>query len=135
MSEQDDIYSAENLSVYDLNGNFLYGLNTRLAERQKLTAEDIELLKLSHIMRDLIFKAMEATDDRDTLRKLAQRFETLEYMQQELWGFEKDKRFHRWFEVPKCSCPKLDNQDWIGSDHDIVSLNCIIHGGKRDETR
>jgi len=133
MSDQktdSDIYSSENMAVYFDNGEFITYLNSRLAEKQNLSAEDIEMLKDTHVMRALIFQAMERTDDATELRSFAKMFENLEYLQQELWKFEKNKNFHRWFEVPKCSCPKLDNLDRIGHDYNLIDLSCIIHGDK-----
>lgn len=130
MSEQDDIYSSKNMAVYFDNGDFVTSLNGRLAEKQNLSAEDIEMLKDTHVMRALIFRAMERSDDTATLKDFAALFERLEYLQQELWKFGKDKNFHRWFEVPKCSCPQLDNLDRIGHEDNVINLSCIIHGNK-----
>jgi len=125
-----DIYSAENLAVYFSDGNYITTLNGRLARKQKISAEDIEMLKDTHIMHRLIFQAMERVNEVTKLKRLAKMFEDLEFLQQELWKFGKDSKFHRWFDVPKCSCPKLDNADRIGTDFNIYDLKCIIHGGK-----
>ena len=130
MSEQDDIYSVENMTARFDNGEVAAALNTGLAKRQNLSAEDIEMLKDTHVMRALIFQAMERSDDVATLKSFAAMFERLEYLQQELWKFGKDKNFHRWFEVPKCSCPVLDNLDRIGHEDNVINLSCIIHGDK-----
>jgi len=98
-----------------------------------LTAEDIELLKDTHVMRRIIFNCMEQTDDTSHLKRFAKMFEDLEFLQQELWKFGADKNFHRWFEVPKCTCPILDNFDRLGSESNVVDITCKVHGGHRDE--
>lgn len=130
--EQNDIYSPENMDVFTDNGEFITSLNQHLVIKQGLTAEEIELLKDTHVMRRIIFNAMEATDNATHLQRFAKVFEELEYCQQELWKFGANKGFHRWFEVPKCSCPTLDNLDCIGSEVDVVNLKCVIHGGGRN---
>jgi hypothetical protein len=129
---QNDIYSSENMDIFTDNGEFITSLNRRLVIKQGLTAEEIELLKDTHVVRRILFNCMEATDDAIHLRRFAKVFEELENCQQELWKFGANKSFHRWFEVPKCSCPKLDNQDCLGSEVDVVDLTCKIHGGGRN---
>ena len=131
--EQIDIYSEENMDVFTDNGEYITSLNGTLARKQGITAEDIELLKDTHVMRRIIFNCMEQTDDPSQLKRLAKMFEDLEFLQQELWKFGADKRFHRWFEVPKCSCPILDNLDCLGSEVDVVDVACKVHGGQPDE--
>jgi len=131
--EQIDIYSEENMDVFTDNGEYITSLNGTLARKQGITAEDIELLKDTHVMRRIIFNCMEQTDDPSQLKRLAKMFEDLEFLQQELWKFGADKRFHRWFEVPKCSCPILDNLDCLGSEVDVVDVTCKVHGGQPDE--
>jgi len=127
-----DIYSVENLTAHFADGETAAVLNTHLARNQQLSAEEIELLKDTHVMRVLIFTAMEKTDDPKILKGFAKIFEDLEYTQQELWGFGKDSKFHRWFEVPKCSCPKLDNLDRIGHKDNVINLSCVIHGDENE---
>jgi len=121
------------MSVCHDDGTFVCTLNGALAKKQGLHAIEIELLKISHLTRDLLFRTMEQTDNPVILRKLADKFDELEFEQQKLWHFDEDKNFHRWFEVPKCTCPKLDNEDLIGCEQKVIDLKCIIHGGKRSD--
>jgi hypothetical protein len=109
-------------------GKVITRLNSMLVKRQKVSPENVELLKHTHVTRYRIFEKMEATDNVAELRQLAKDFEDLEFYQQELWGFPKDKNFHRWFKVPKCLCPKMDNMDRIGSSFGVTVENCPIHG-------
>ena len=131
--EQTDIYSQENMDVFTDNGEYITSLNAHLARKQGLSAEDIELLKDTHVMRRIIFNCMEQTDDTSHLKRFAKMFEDLEFLQQELWKFGADKGFHRWFEVPKCSCPTIDNLDCLGSEVDVVDIKCKVHGGQPNE--
>lgn len=127
-----DIYSDDNLSVYNSDGDFITCLNYILVKKQNLSEDDIELLKLTHIIRALIFKAMKLTDNASELKRQASIFESLEFLQQELWKFEKNKNHHCWFEVPKCTCPILDNLDRIGFEDCVINDSCPIHGIAHD---
>lgn len=132
MSNNEDIYSTENLEVRYANGDFITSLNSDLVKKQKLSADDIELLKSSHVMRAMIFRVMRNTDNKAVLKRFAKMFKNLEYLQQGLWKFKIDKSFHQWFDVPKCSCPKLDNRELNGTETCIIDFKCIVHGGNND---
>jgi hypothetical protein len=123
-----DIYNAKNMDVHFSNGDYITSLSLKMARDQKVSAEDIEMLKDTHIMRALIFSAMKRTDNTTTLKNFAKMFEKLEFLQQELWGFKKDRSWHRWFEVPKCTCPKHDNAARVGSEENVMDSTCPIHG-------
>lgn len=70
---------------------------------------------------------MEFTNDPAQLKTLAKEVQELEYQLQFEWGFSRDHTRHRWFDVPKCTCPKLDNSERLGLDHRIIAGNCPIH--------
>lgn len=127
----DDVYHEKNMEVRFSNGDYITSLNSRMVRERKLSAEDIEMLKDTHVMRALIFSAMERTDNTTTLKNFAKMFEKLEFLQQELWGFKKDSNWHWWFEVPKCTCPRLDNADRIGSEENVMDSTCPIHGDEK----
>lgn len=55
--------------------------------------------------------------------------ETLEFELQDLWGFDRDRKFHSyWYKVEGCLCPKMDNKDLIGTDKRIQHFECPYHG-------
>lgn len=103
-------------------------LNWRLVERMGVSDEVLELIKDTHRIRMCIFKNARNTDCVETLRTLAQEFDELEFVQQELWGFGRDSTYHNWFEFPKCTCPKMDNADMRGTTYRIITADCPIHG-------
>ena len=89
--------------------------------------ETVEELKLTHEDRLRIFEAMENTDDPEDLKEFAWQMECLEFEQQKLWGFPLNRDFHRWWEVPKCRCPHMDNLDEYPSKYRIISGKCPVH--------
>lgn len=117
-----------NNAVHGPNGEVLCFLNSTLLERQQVTDEQLSALKMSHQLRHVIFEGAKSTTEPLKLKMLAAMFEALEFEQQELWNFPRDKNFHRWFDFPGCLCPKLDNAGMIGIDRRIRAQNCPIHG-------
>lgn len=103
-------------------------LNPDLLKKQKISKRTEKLLISSHDVKVAIFAAMEQTDDPATLKVLAKVETALEFHQQKLWGFEPNEDFHYWWRVPKCRCPKLDNQERYGTPYRIVSGACPVHG-------
>jgi len=112
-------------------GSVVTYLNERLAKQQKVTDEQLAALRLSHQVRFVLFKEAKATKDRRKLKLLAKLFDELEFMQQEQWNFPQDPNFHRFFELPGCTCPKLDNEDALGTIYRITDLQCAAHGSSR----
>jgi len=111
-----------------LDGVWLGRLNDRLARNQHVSDDQLEALRISHQVKHKLFEEAKRTQDGKRLRELAVMFEELEFLQQEAWNFEQDRKFHRWFDLPGCTCPKLDNGDRVGaSDERIISTDCPAH--------
>jgi len=124
-------------SKYDVsyNGKLICHLNERLVAKQGVSDENLAALRLSHQVRHILFERAKKTQDSRRLKELAGLFEELEYLQQGLWGFPQDKRFHRWFDLPGCKCPKMDNADNIGVDMRITVQDCPVHGFKKPKAK
>jgi len=104
-------------------------LNQLLVEKQHVDDETIELIKQRHQQRIDRVIEMENTDSISGLVELAKDITEIDYVLQELWGFDADESKHRWFEIPKCTCPHLDNIDLIGTKQRRTSLTCPVHMG------
>ena len=97
----------------------------------KSKGKEHNLNKLKEVYIELfkIFEKMENTNKPIILYRLNKNIETIEYKLQELWGFDKNSDFHRyWFMCPKCTCPQLDNHDMIGTGQRYYGNECPIHG-------
>jgi len=115
--------------VTDQNGEVITHLNRYLAEKQKITDEQLEALKLSHQLRWILFEAAKKVIDEPLkLKMLANVFDALESEQQKLWNFDVNPDHHYFFDFPGCKCPKLDNQERLGTPYKIINLSCPIHG-------
>jgi hypothetical protein len=98
-----------------------------LIARQSLDDERIAAPQATHVERSRIFCAMAATDVPAELLVLARAFDILEFTQQRLWRFAELAEMHRWFDVPKCACPKHVNRNLMGGPLRAVSLECPVH--------
>lgn len=75
-----------------------------------------------------IHEAMLMADNKYTLKTLETAWKSNEYKIQELFHFEKNSDFHRFWEMPKCACPSMDNQELWGTKQTIYSYDCPYHG-------
>lgn len=118
----DDKYRVE------FNGDVTY-INGRLVERQGITDEGLGVIKELHKLKIDIFQQARKASDVAEIRRLAAEYEQLEFRLQAAWGFSVNVDYHRWFDFPRCSCPKFDNEDRYGTPYRIYNQDCIVHGG------
>jgi hypothetical protein len=103
-------------------------INKSLVEIQRIDDYSYENIRVLQGLRRYIFDIIDDLEDVQRIRELNNFLTQLEFRLQGLWGFKKDENYHRWWDVPKCSCPKWDNQDLIGTSNRIYSNDCILHG-------
>lgn len=119
----------ENLKLSWINDDGSQGaLNPNLVSKQGLSQLQVNNIIDLHKHKKNIFNEMEKTSSKKQLKDLAKKVEDIEFQLQFLWGFPQDENFHYWWQVPQCSCPKLDNQDLYGTNHRIINPNCKVHG-------
>jgi hypothetical protein len=75
-----------------------------------------------------LFALMEDTEDVAELRNFAEEVKENELVIQKLFHFKSDTNYFRFWEMPKCKCPWMDNQERWGTDYHIYRLDCPIHG-------
>jgi len=52
----------------------------------------------------------------------------IEFALQRAWGFPQSMAYHRFWETPKCTCPKMDNEEQYATKQFIIMANCPLHG-------
>lgn len=104
-----------------------YDLNPDLILKQHLTKDDVALLQHLHQQKIVLFHKAEHETDLVLLRALAEEYEQLNYHLQEVCHFPRNADYHRWFDFPKCTCSRLENEANIGKSKRIFSSTCIIH--------
>jgi hypothetical protein len=114
------------------NGEVAYHLNSNLAVNQRVTDEQLEALKRLHQKKLSLFALARLATKKIELRKIAADFEATEFEMQKNWNFPQDCKFHEWYTVPKCICPKMDNMERRGAtDSRIIVETCPVHGKRR----
>lgn len=102
-------------------------VNIALLEKQN-KLENQSKIETLWASQALIYSVMETCDDVSILRSLDMSLQSMEFALQGLWGFPMDIRFHRFWERPKCGCPRMDNEDRWGTGTSVRNLECILHG-------
>lgn len=101
-------------------------LNELLVKRQGVDKEGQERIIDLHVKREDIETTMARTDDSTTLQVLAKEWTLVQYQLQAVWGFNLDSAYHKFWTVPKCECPVLDNED--AYPHVQYRCSCRVHG-------
>lgn len=115
--------------IVTYRGKKLCKLNANMVERQKLTPERIKKLKELHRERQSIFDMMEISTVKSQLRELVKDLQEVEFQMQDAWRFPRDARYHSWwYKAPKCTCPKMDNDERRGTCLSIINQLCVLHG-------
>lgn len=110
-----------------IHNNIVY-LNPFLIRKQKLTWLKVAAILRVHKTKHDLLDWMSKTTKKKELRRCAKLVTQIEYELQALWGFKKDKKYHKFWNLPGCQCPKMDNDDIWPSGYYITSGSCPIHG-------
>lgn len=106
-------------------------ISPNLVATQGLKIFEIVKIKCIHGLRLQLFDYMETlnpTTDKATLKVCAEIVEAIEFGLQKAWHFSDNRNYHSWWcQVPHCKCPRLDNQDRIGTDQRIINETCPVH--------
>ena len=114
-------------AVADPEGMVAHLLNANLVQKQSVSSENLKKIIKLHQDRYEIFHLMNAMDpetDKEELQECYKELTELEFNLQELWGFEKDKMYHRFWNQPHCSCPSMDNDESYPYGPYYISKGC-----------
>lgn len=107
---------------------YITTINPTLIKRQNIDSDGLKLIKELHKIKYTVLKQMEETDDSDKLKELANNITDIECKLQKTWKFPVNTDYHRFWDVPKCECPKMDNEDSYPSGHYVINQKCPVHG-------
>lgn len=111
--------------VYKGNG---CRLNARLIQRQGLTEPEVDYIKHLHMLRMEIEEYMRTAPTAYILKGFNECWMDIQRMLQDAWKFDQNDNFIRFWEVPRCSCPKMDNSDNFPLGYYITNQDCEVHG-------
>ena len=109
-------------------GTKISTINARLVANQNISTDDVTKINNLHKLRNCYLSLMEINDDKDDLKYLSGIITQIDFQLQKLWKFKEDSLYHRFWELPKCECPKSDNRDVYGTGHRYINPNCKLHG-------
>lgn len=111
-------------------------INLRLATQKNLSKEQIEKIEFRQFFRGVIEEVMQSeviastksiTSSNSFLENLYHVWQDNEHRLQNLWGFTADWKYHKFWTVPGCTCPKLDNQDNYPTGPYFYNDGCPYH--------
>lgn len=102
-------------------------LNKKLLDQQNCW-ENLQLIKDLHLKRLELEELMSAVGNPHVL---VPQWEEIQFQLQDAWKFERDSRFHRFWTIPTCECPKMDNEDSYPTILYAMTTKCPIHGWDR----
>ena len=104
-------------------------VNLSLAEERGLSYDDIRIIETLQKVRDRIHKKLK-TKEAEPTTTVAKFLEEIEETLGEIWFGKADLSYYKFWEVPRCICPKIDNEDIYPSDSYYYSMGCPLHGKK-----
>ena len=126
----DDLHVPNADLVVWHNGKEHMMLNKSLLDQQNCW-ENLEWIKELHGLR-LVLEGQLAEEA--TPEGLGE-WTDIQLLLQEAWGFPVDDKFHRFWDMKGCLCPKMDNNDAYPAGHYVISSDCPVHNIRRpDET-
>lgn len=117
-------------SKYDIhspNGELAGRINARLIESKRIGDYTLKEIISIHEHKLIIHEDIEKETDLTMLPHYAKMLTHYERKLQVLWGFPVDEKFHRFWNTPRCTCPKLDNEDRYPHRYYIRNLECPLH--------
>lgn len=113
----------------EYNGKHITRINARLAISRGLSDELLEYLKHLHCecyqLEQDIYNAL---GDTARVKIGLARWHEIQFHLQYVWGFKKDINYHRFWDMPGCTCPLMDNDDAYPTGNYVINMECPIHG-------
>lgn len=104
-------------------------INKKLLISQKVTAEQLENIRQLHTARLFLEESMKTAP----IYRLSELNEIWIKIQSDLqlnWNFNQDVNFVRFWDVPRCSFPKMDNEERYPYGRYIINTGCPVHGSE-----
>ena len=90
--------------------------------------ENLEKLKNCLLEKLKIYDKISKSNK--SLKSKYKQLTNIEFIMQMLYGESEDIKFHKFWETPRCICPKIDNIEIYPSIKPIFDDKCPIHGKK-----
>lgn len=101
--------------------------NPELVHRQGIDEEAVGNINHLHIIRKILHESLHNGNLKPSL-SLGKFLGDIESQLQELWKFDINPNFYKYWYVPTCRCPKMDNNDNFPHGYYITQNDCPLHG-------
>ncbi len=102
-------------------------LNNDLIKKQGIDEEAIAEILGLHAKKLALFKGMSEAEE-FSLSAYGREIRNVEYALQRAWNFSQNAAYHRFWLVPRCTCPQMDNEDSYGAALYYINKKCPVHG-------
>lgn len=103
-------------------------LRSRVDENRIKNNENLSKLKDCLKNKLEIYDAIINCDG--SIKKYYKKLTNIEFNMQTLYGEDEDILYHKFWQTPKCTCPKINNIEIYPSKNFIIDDKCPIHGKK-----
>ena len=120
----------EMLEEFDAKDKYLVKyeeLRDRVEKDRITNKKNLIKLKNCLIEKLKIYDLIEKSESNEDLQQYYKKLTDIEYDMQILYGEDEDIAYHRFWDTPKCTCPKIDNLELYPSKNPIFDKNCPIH--------
>jgi hypothetical protein len=128
MEKSDEFTTLENMiEKFESKDKYLVkykNLRTRVEKKRVSNKQNLPKLKNCLLEKLKIYDILENSESFDNAYK---KLTDIEYNMQLLYGEPENILFHRFWETPKCTCPKIDNLENYPSKNPIFDEKCPIH--------
>ncbi len=100
-------------------------LNDVLAEEQGVTEAGLSVIKSLHKHNLEIQEAFSV--GQMSSEEYVEEWTKTQFDLQEAWGFPMNAKFHRFWEMKGCTCPRMDNEDNYPHGFYTYSGSCKVH--------
>lgn len=104
-------------------------VNLSLAKKYGLSRDSVIMISSLYQQRQVIFEALQSGQFKPS-KRLNSMLESIEESLQLQWFNKVDMKYYRFWDIPKCVCPKVDNTERYPYGNYIISENCKFHGCK-----
>jgi type I site-specific restriction-modification system R (restriction) subunit len=131
LKESSDKFTTfeEMIEKFDAKDKYLVKYNElrdRVEKKRVSNKKNLPKLKNCLLEKLKIYDQIEKSDI-DNLIIYYKKLTDIEFNMQLLYGEEEDISYHRFWETPKCTCPKIDNLEIFPFNNPIFDSNCPIH--------
>lgn len=102
--------------------------SAQLIKKHGLDEACVQRIALLNMEISFFKNQMRQEANQEMLREYNSHINNLQFELQEAWGFSRNRNFHKFWAVPKCTCPREYNEKRYPRGGYKTNRKCVIHG-------